>query len=107
MTEPGSATAANRLRLQARLIASDGLRHTPAGIPVVDATLAHQSAQSEAGLARTVELELATRFAGALAVRVATLPMGVALRVEGFLAPRRRQSRQLVLHVNEFELIEV
>jgi primosomal replication protein N len=40
-------------------------------------------------------------------MRAAVLPMGVALQVEGFLAPRRRQSRQLVLHVNEFELIEV
>jgi primosomal replication protein N len=92
VTAPGSVTAANRLRLQARLIASEGLRHTPAGIPVVDATLAHQSAQSEAGLARTVELELATRFAGALAKRAAVLPMGTALQEIGRASCRERVS---------------
>ena len=101
------AGAANWIELDGMLVASEGLRFTPAGVAVVDAVLAHRSTQREAGTERRLEFDMAVRFAGAAANRVAAMPMGRPLRVRGFLAPRRRQSRQLVLHVNAFELIEV
>ncbi len=97
----------NRVELQACLRGTEGLRYTPAGIAVVDALMTHVSEQHEAGMPRQVDLEIAARFAGGLAQRVSEVPLGRTLRVRGFLAPRRRQSKQLVLHVNEFELIEV
>jgi len=97
----------NRVELLATLQGTEGLRYTPAGIAVVDALMKHASAQREAGVARTVELELAVRFAGPLAQQVNAVALGSRLLMRGFMAPRRRQSKQLVLHVNEFELIEV
>ena len=98
---------ANRIDLQGRLAALDALRYSPAGIPLLSASLLHESSQHEAGVQRKVELEISVVFAGPLAERASRVPLGAALQLTGFLAPRRRSSKQLVLHVTEFELIEV
>lgn len=97
----------NRFQLHAALAGRDALRFTPAGIPLLNAVLRHASDQSEAGRQRKVELEIPAVFAGALAESANRLALGSALRVSGFLAPRRRLSKLLELHVTEFELIEV
>ena len=76
--------------LGGRVAAMGELRHTPAGTPIVEFALNHVSRQVEAGIARSVECELAA---------------GTAVRIEGFLAGRSRGSRQPVLHVNSFETI--
>lgn len=104
---PPAAHDPNRVELLATVEATEGLRYTPAGIAVVDALMKHVSEQREAGVPRTIELEIAARFAGPMAQRMSAVSLGSKLLVRGFLAPRRRQSKQLVLHVNEFELIEV
>ncbi len=67
----------------------------------------HVSEQREAGVPRVIDLEIAARFAGPMAQKVSMVALGSKLLMRGFLAPRRRQSKQLVLHVNEFEMIEV
>jgi primosomal replication protein N len=92
----------NRVELDGVLRSSEGLRYTPAGVAILDATLEHEGAGE-----RRIELEVSVRFVGEAAQRVAGVALGCGLRVRGFLAPRRRQSRQLVVHVNQFELIEV
>ncbi len=99
--------SANRVELRATLQARELLRYSPAGVPILNAGLSHASEQKEAGAARQVAFEIAALFAGPVALAADRLPLGSELRVEGFIAPRRRQSKQLVLHVNEFELIEV
>ncbi|HWS74492.1 MAG TPA: primosomal replication protein N [Quisquiliibacterium sp.] len=98
---------ANRVELQGRLAAREALRFSPAGIPILSASLQHESGQQEAGSQRKVELEIAVVFAGRLAESADRIALGAGLQVRGFLAPRRRSSKQLVLHVTEFELIEV
>ena len=95
--------AANRVELQALLVQRESLRFSPAGIPILGAT----SEQSEAGSARKVELELAAVFAGKSAEAASRLALGSMLAVSGFLAPRRKRSKVLSLHVTDFELIEV
>ena len=97
----------NRLQLQAVLIQREELRYSPAGIPVLGALFAHGSEQTEAGMQRKIELEISVLFAGKLAEAAARLNPGVRLNLAGFMAARRRQSKSLVLHVTEFELIEV
>ncbi len=99
--------SANRIELQAGLAAREALRYSPAGVPILPALLQHASSQLEAGAQRKVELEIAAVFAGRLAETADRIPLGAALQVCGFLAPKRRSSKQLVLHVTEFELIEV
>lgn len=92
----------NRVQLSGTLIARDVLRFTPAGIAMLGARLAHRSEVIEAGHPRQLEFEVALRFVGAVATRAGNLPLGEPIRVDGFLAPIRRQSKSLVVHVTEF-----
>lgn len=98
---------ANRIQLQAVLKAREALRYSPAGVAILTVQLEHASSQREAGSDRKVEFELDAVFADRLALAADRLALGATLQLSGFLAPRRRQSRQLNLHVTEFELIEV
>ncbi len=79
------------------------LRYTPGGVAMIDAVLSHRSTQSEGGHPRQVELDLAARFADRAAERLASTPLGSSLRVQGFLAPRRRGSKTILLHVTDFD----
>jgi primosomal replication protein N len=88
------------------LLERESLRYTPAGVPMVGLKLAHQSSQREAGAERQVEFEMAAVAADAVALRMSRVPLGVTLRLDGFLAPRRRNVRSLVLHVTGFELAQ-
>jgi primosomal replication protein N len=98
---------ANRAELRGLLIGREPLRYSPAGVPILSGLLQHASSQAEAGTDRQVELEIGLVFAGTQALAADRLALGAQLRVAGFLAPRRRQSKQLVMHVTEFESIEV
>jgi primosomal replication protein N len=66
-------------------------------------TLSHASEQAEAGGMRKVECELAAVAFGSVAEALAKLPVGTALRCEGFLARRWRTGTTLALHVATFE----
>jgi len=81
------------------------LRHTPAGLPVVDFILAHASQQSEAGSPRQVEFEMPAKAVGDIATRVVKMKTGCRVDAQGFLNRRHRMSRQMVLHVTNMELI--
>ena len=95
----------NTVRLNAVLAAVEPLRHTPAGLPVIDFTLAHTSEQTEAGQQRQVEFEMAAKATGELATRIAGIRQGNGVAVEGFLNRKHRMSRQIVLHVTNMEQI--
>jgi len=89
----------NRLELGARVLEIDALRHTPAGIPILHMRLAHESEVSEAGHPRRVELEIPAVALGEMALLLSDAPLGCGMDVEGFLAPSRKGSSRLVLHV--------
>ena len=88
------------------LIERKALRRTPAGVPAIDARIAHASEQAEAGAARQVSLELEAVALGEVAERLSKAAPGRSYRFDGFLAQRSRMSRQLILHLNRFELSE-
>lgn len=90
---------ANRLTLDVTLTARDDLRFTPAGIPALDCTLTHASVQEEAGGERRVDCELHAVAFDDVARKIARLPVGSALRCEGFLARRYRTGVTLALHI--------
>jgi primosomal replication protein N len=96
----------NRVTLACQLAARDALRYTPAGVAIVRFTVAHASRQTEAGAERGVELELACVAVEDAAKAIAAAPLGVGLELAGFLAPKARTARQLVLHVTETRFIE-
>lgn len=99
----GSAgDSANEVGLTGELVGRETLRYTPAGIPVLEARLAHRSEVIHAGHPRQVEFDIALNFSGPIAQRANALGLGQAIRASGFLAPRRRQSKTLVLHVTRY-----
>jgi primosomal replication protein N len=89
----------NRFELTAHLTRTEPLRHTPAGIPVLQVGLEHQAEVEEAGSVRTVTLDMPAVAMGDLARSLAQAEIPPRIRVIGFLAPRRQGSNQLVLHI--------
>ena len=96
----------NRVVIGGTLVSSQALRYTPAGVPIVTASLRHESEQSEAGQARRVECPLELVVIGEDAQRFAAIAPGSELKLAGFLAARHRNSPVLVLHVTEFRTIQ-
>jgi primosomal replication protein N len=97
---------ANRLTIDATLAECSDLRYTPAGIPALECVLRHASTQAEAGSMRKVDCEIAAVAFGELALALAKVASGTALRCSGFLARRYRTGIALRLHVNEFETLD-
>jgi primosomal replication protein N len=95
----------NRVRLRAKLVALGDLRYTPAGIAVLQAGLRHQATVAEAGIERQLDFELEVVAVGDAAQRLGRLALGTELDIDGFLAPRSKRSRSLILHITEFTAI--
>ena len=94
----------NRLTLTATLIAREPLRYSPAGVPVLNVRLVHQSQQVEAGLSRSVTCEIPAIAVGEVAERLKRLEAEqpeTEWQFEGFLATRRRYEIA-ELHITEF-----
>ena len=102
-TEP-NGTLSNRFTLSGRLVECQVVRYSPAGIALLNARLAHQSQQSEAGSKRQLEFEVELLFAGDNALSASRLAPGQELRVAGFVAPRRKLGKSLLFHVTEFDV---
>ncbi len=101
-----SEAGLNELRLEARLTELLALRWTPAGVPVVGCTLAHESKQIEAGVARDVSVEIPALALGELASVLAAAAPGMCVAVTGFLAAKSLRSKAPVLHLNKIEFLE-
>jgi primosomal replication protein N len=79
------------------------LRYTPAGIPIVSAKLLHRSEQTEAGIPRLIEFEVAALAAGEISGRFSQAELGGSFQFSGFLARKSRNSKSLVFHIIDFE----
>jgi primosomal replication protein N len=97
----------------------DSLRYSPAGLPLLNMTLQHESQQIEAGGLRSTELTLSAVAAGPVAVQlnaaIGAQGLGAYLQCEGFLAARRNSSKSLgskitskamLLHITAFKILE-
>jgi len=82
------------------------LRHTPAGIPLLEFRMQHRSQQNEAGFKRQVECEMGVVAMGDVAMRLSRLKTGRTVTVKGFLNRRNRMSKQIILHAIEAEISE-
>ncbi|HEX9171374.1 MAG TPA: primosomal replication protein N [Telluria sp.] len=92
----------NQLEVTATILERDVLRYTPAGVPVVSATLMHSSQQVEAGVSRQVDFEITAFAAGEISGRFARAELGAAHQFTGFLARKNRNSKALVFHIIDF-----
>ena len=77
------------------------LRYTPAGLPAIEMLLNHESEVMEAGHPRRVELTVPAVALGDVALLLADTPLGAVLSIEGFLAPSRKGSSRLVVHIQQ------
>lgn len=104
MSEPANC-AVNRLEISGVVTGLQALRHTPAGVPVVEFRLKHESERAEAGARRKVSAEIDAVAFEAQARLLAAGPLGRLLKAEGFLCARSRQSKKPVLHVTNIEFM--
>lgn len=95
----------NTVSLTGILVSLEPLRHTPAGLPLINFRLAHRSVQHEAGFKRQVECEVNGVAIGDAATELSRQPAGTGLRITGFLDRKHRLSNQLILHAIRTELL--
>ena len=98
---------ANRVEISGVISELKALRHTPAGVPVVEFRLRHESERAEAGAKRKVNAEIDAVAFEAQARLLAASALGRALKAEGFLCAKNRRSKKPVLHVTNIEFIEL
>lgn len=91
----------NQLQIIATVLECQPLRYTPAGLPVLEMVLEHSSQVIEAGRPRQIQMTLPAMAMGDLARMLADTPLGRALRIQGFLAPTRKGSGRLRLHMQQ------
>jgi primosomal replication protein N len=92
----------NQFQFVATILERDVLRYTPAGVPIVSATLLHSSQQMEAGVQRLVEFEMAALAAGEISGRFSRAELGAVHQFSGFVAKKNRSSKALVFHIIDF-----
>lgn len=100
-SSPRRSVPANTVTLSGTITSIEGLRHTPAGLPVVRLQLAHASTQVEAGMNRQVDCEVGAVGVGEIAGSLSRLQAGASIQVSGFLAKKSRGSQQLILHITQ------
>ena len=96
---------ANQLVLAGTLAQLETLRYTPAGVPLIECRIRHESKQIEANSERMVQVEIPAIAIGEMARKVSQLNLAQTLRVTGFLAQKSQKSQQIVLHICSLENI--
>jgi primosomal replication protein N len=103
---PDAGLRSNAVELTGQLLERGALRHTPAGIAVIEFRLLHLSEQEEAGSKRRVECEMPCVAVGQPALLLADAKVGTALRTNGFMATKSLKNRNPILHVIKIEFLE-
>lgn len=95
----------NQIRLSAKISEIKALRYTPAGIPVLELELEHESEQTEQGENRKVQIKgmKALGFGAVAEALQKNCQLGRLLHIEGFLAAPR-SGKGLRLHIQRYRL---
>ncbi len=96
----------NTVVLEGVVTAIEPLRHTPAGVAVIDLELQHRSTQEEDHRPVITEFVFRVRGAGAIAQELGAIAVGQRLACRGFLAHPSRLSRQWVLRAKAYQLMD-
>lgn len=92
----------NYFRLVATLHTVDTLRYTPAGVPVIDVVLAHESWQEENSTPCCVKFELPAKILGNHA-KIWQHKQGCLVEAIGFLAQRSQKTTRPVLRIQSIQ----
>lgn len=93
----------NNLRFQGLVLSAQPIRYTPAGIAVIELELQHQSVVEQAQVQRQLSFDIHAIAMGDVAYALSAVAIGDALDIEGFVAPLRKSSSRLVLHIQKFQ----
>jgi primosomal replication protein N len=74
-------------------------------VPVLECLLEHRSTQLEAEVAREVEFEIRALALGGIVRELDRVGPGTGISVSGFLAPSRKGSKTLLLHITGFDRV--
>jgi primosomal replication protein N len=96
-----TSPAGNLLQLSASVVQAQSLRYTPAGIPVINLVLEHESTITELDTPRLVKLQLKAVAFGAQAETLARQGLETVCRFHGFLA-NARNGKGVVFHIQSF-----
>jgi primosomal replication protein N len=96
--------AVNQIRLSARIEQIVAVRYTPAGVPVTELQLAHESEVMEAGAVRTVRFNCKAMALGVHADALACADLTASWQFEGFLAASRN-GKSVVFHIQDIHRI--
>ena len=91
--------------MTARLVERSITRYSPAGVPVLECRLDHRSTQLEAEVPREVEFEIKALALGKIVEQLESIAPGTELAVQGFLAPSRKGSHTLLLHITALQCL--
>ncbi len=83
------------------MVQVQSLRYTPAGIPVVNLVLEHESTILELDTPRTVKLQIKAVAFGARAETLSRQSLETTGRFQGFMA-NARNGKGLVFHIQDF-----
>ncbi|SEN18209.1 primosomal replication protein N [Nitrosomonas marina] len=89
----------NRTVICGEIIRLGALRFTPAGLPVIDFVIQHQSRRREANITRKIQCELQAVALGETAKAITELNTFESVKISGFLSRKSHTNQQLVLHV--------
>ena len=95
----------NRLEVEGQILEQSPVRYTPAGIPVLEFLLSHESEVSEAGVPRRIAFALQILVMGDLVQMAGTIGLGTSVRIQGFIAPVRKDSPKFRLHAQRIQQI--
>lgn len=95
----------NRLEVHGLISEMSALRYTPAGVPVLEFVLSHESEVTEANQPRRIAFSLNVVAIGDLAQMAVTMSLGCKVRLQGFLAPVRKDSQKYRLHAQHIQQI--
>jgi primosomal replication protein N len=94
----------NRLELVAKIDSISNLRYSPAGIPVLDFMLIHESTVVEADKSRIIQLKLKSIAIGILAEKVCNFQPGSTWFFNGFLSSSQNL-KSITYHVQEIHTV--
>ena len=92
----------NLIKLTARILQVHPLRYTPAGIPVLDIVLQHESWQEENGQKCLVKFEMHARILGKEA-EMWQYRQNIMVEAEGFLAQRSQRFPRPILRIQKIK----
>jgi len=96
-----TSPAGNQLQLLAAVVQVQNLRYTPAGIPVINLVLEHESTLAELDTPRLVKLQLKAVAFGTQAETLSRQGLESVCRFHGFLA-NARNGKGVVFHIQDF-----